>query len=206
MSTFEDNLWADLLSHRGEHVGADTGRRRAQPADQVAARRELRARADQVEDHHRPAGRVRPAKLGLAAAAAAVALVGGFTLLQPGAPAYAVSTAADGSTTVSLEDLTAIGPANAALARAGSRVRVVPMTADCPALQEAALYRGEDWDLPVSHPDGSVTVGKVPEGYTMLLALGDYPGAELGSSFTAPVRDPAPSCLLSPTQDPSRRP
>lgn len=206
MSTFEDNLWADLLSRHGEHEHLDASRRAEQPADEVMARRERRGRTGQVDDHRGQTARLRPARYGLAAAAAAAALVGGLTLLQPGAPAYAVSTAADGSTTVRLEDLTAIQPANAALARAGSRVRVVPMTGDCPALDESALYRGEDWDLPVSHPDGSVTVGKVPEGYTMLLALGDYPGADLGSSFTAPVRDPAPSCLLSPTQDPSRRP
>ncbi|WP_240746788.1 hypothetical protein [Cryptosporangium phraense] len=118
-------------------------------------------------------------------------------------PAYAVTENADGTVTVSIEDVKAIGPANATLSKLGIRVKAVPQTSDCGSLDDLELYRGSDWDLPTTS-GGAVTLGRrVPAGYTVLLSVSDAPGRGLG--FTAPVKNPAPSCVLDPAADPNQR-
>ena len=184
MSRFEDRLLADLLADHGHRL--------------------LPASVEGGQE--RTGGRVRriPRPVALVAAGVLVAGVVGVSLSTTGPAAYAVQTHADGSVTVSLRDVSALVPANDELRRAGAHVVVVPMTEDCAPVAEADYYAGDDWDPPRRGQDGSATVGAVPQGYTVLLALDTYPGGEGGLSFTAPLRDPAPDCLLSPLRDEDR--
>ncbi|WP_033290279.1 hypothetical protein [Amycolatopsis jejuensis] len=116
--------------------------------------------------------------------------------------AYAVTRNTDGSVTVSVREVEALGPANAKLRQFGVRAKAVPMTPDCASLDRAETYRGSNLGLRVDRA-GTVTIGKVPDGYTIL--LGVRPHAEgSGLGYTAPIRDPAPSCLLDPRFDPDR--
>lgn len=150
----------------------------------------------------------RRGRAGLVAAgalAATGAVVAGSLLWGGGSAAYAVTRNADGTVTVSIEDVAAIGPANEELRKFGLRVKAVPMTADCPSLDGAALYRGTDWDAP-DRTGNSVTLSqRIPEGYTVLLAVSRYPNRGTGLGYTGPVQDPAPSCLLDPADDPEYR-
>ena len=147
-------------------------------------------------------------RTGLIAAGALVAtgvVVAGSALWGGGSAAYAVTRNADGTVTVSIEDVAAIGPANEELREFGLRVKAVPMTADCPSLSGAGSYRGSDWVAP-NRTGKSVTLSpRIPEGYTVLLAVSRHPNRGSGLGYTGPVKDPAPSCLLDPADDPEYR-
>ena len=147
-------------------------------------------------------------RTGLVAAGALVAagvVVAGSMLWGGGPAAYAVTRNPDGTVTVSIEDVAAIGPANEELRKFGLRVKAVPMTADCPSLEGAEVYRGADWVAP-DRTGNSVTLSpRIPEGYTVLLAVSRYPNRGSGLGYTGPVKDPAPSCRLDPADDPEYR-
>jgi hypothetical protein len=155
-----------------------------------------------------PSPRRRGRLVWIVAGAAAVAglTIAGMTIFGNSPAAYAVTKNPNGSVTVSIKDIKAIEPANEKLRELGVRVKAVPETADCASLQNHETYKGSDWDIDEASSDGSVTLGpRLPEGYTVLLSVSDQPGRATGLSFTAPVKDPAPSCVLDPAHDPSMR-
>jgi hypothetical protein len=150
-------------------------------------------------------GRGRTGWVAAGALAATGVVVAGSVLWGGGSAAYAVSRNADGTVTVSIEDVAAIGPANEALREFGLRVKAVPMTADCPGVDGATIYRGSDWASP-DRSGNSVTLSpRIPEGYTVLLAVSRHPNRGSGLGYTAPLKDPAPSCVLDPADDPEYR-
>jgi len=180
MTNFEDNLLRDLMVNHGSEL-ARGGRPRAR---RVAFR----------------PGRVVAGMM----AVATVATVG-LTTLGNSPAAYAVTQNPNGTVTVSIQDIQAIGPANAVLQALGVRAKAVPMTSDCESLEGDVTYRGP-FSI-VTDANGSVTLGQnLPVGYTVLLTVDNSPGVGNGLGFSAPVKDPAPSCFLNPRNDPSLQP
>ncbi|MBP2322120.1 hypothetical protein JOF56_002505 [Kibdelosporangium banguiense] len=154
-----------------------------------------------------PSPRRRGRLMWIAAGAAAVAglTIAGLTIFGNAPAAYAVTKNPNGSITVSIKDIKAIDPANEKLRELGVRAKVVPLTSDCASLENRETYQG-DWDLDEDSSDGSITLGpRLPEGYTVLLSVTHQPGRGTGLGFTAPVKDPAPSCVLDPAHDPALR-
>jgi DNA-directed RNA polymerase specialized sigma24 family protein len=155
-----------------------------------------------------PSPRSRGRLVWIAAGAAAVAglTIVGLAIFGNTPIVYAVTKNHNGSVTVSIKDIKAIEPANEKLRELGVRAKAVPQTADCASLENRETYKGSDWDIDETAPDGSVTLGpKLPEGYTVLLSVSGQPGRATGLGFTAPVKDPAPSCVLDPAHDPALR-
>jgi hypothetical protein len=155
-----------------------------------------------------PSPRRRGRLVWIVAGAAAVAglTIAGITIFGNSPAAYAVTKNPNGSVTVSIKDIKAIGPANEKLRELGVRAKAVPETANCASLENHETYKGKDWDIDEDASDGSITVGpRLPEGYTVLLSVSDQPGRDIGLGFTAPVKDPAPSCVLDPAHDPALR-
>jgi hypothetical protein len=179
MTNFQDNLLSDLMVSHGSELTI---------AGRPQARRSAR--------HPR---RIAAGALALAAAAAV-----GITTLGNSPAAYAVTKNPNGTVTVSISDIQAIGPANAELQALGVRAKAVPMTSDCASLEGQATYMGP-FSLPIEEGD-SITLGpNIPAGYTVLITVSDSPGRGTGFGFTAPVKDPAPSCVLDPAADPAER-
>ncbi|KAA2252461.1 hypothetical protein F0L68_36085 [Solihabitans fulvus] len=154
----------------------------------------------------RDRGRGRPVWIAAGAVALAGAAIAGFAAWGGNSPAaYAVTKNSDGTVTVSIKDIKAIDQANAKLREFGVRAKAVPMTANCANPGSADLYHGSDWDIPKPGTD-SVTLGtRIPSGYTILLAVSDLPGRGTGLGFTAPMKDPAPACVLDAASDPGQR-
>jgi len=109
MSKVEDTLWNHLVEHRG--------------ADRAQVRRPVASRP-----------RKRPLAIATAATGGAVvaaALIVSATSSTP--PAYALASHADGSITITLNDLTTGIPAlNARLQQMGINETVIPVTPNCP--------------------------------------------------------------------------
>jgi hypothetical protein len=79
------------------------------------------------------------------------------------------------------------------------------MRSDCASLNNHETYGKSDWDIP-NMSAGSVVLGRrIPDGYTVLLSVSDRPERGTGLGFTAPVKDPAPACVLDPADDPDQR-
>ncbi|WP_241387687.1 hypothetical protein [Rhodococcus sp. CH91] len=152
-----------------------------------------------VEPHRRRT--TRP--LAVAASALAVAgAVSAIALTGTDSPAYAVTLNADDTVTVSIEDVKAVDAANAELQRLGVRATAVAMTDDCSYAEPPDYFEGAEWDSPYAEGD-SVIIGRdIPQGYTVLISVSGKPDRGLG--FTAPVKIPAPSCVLDPASDPEQ--
>jgi hypothetical protein len=180
MTNFQDNLFSELLVKHGAVLESNESR----------GQRSTR----------------RPARIAAGVLAAAAVFAGvGLTALGHSSPAYAVTENPNGTVTVSISDIQAIGPANAELQAMGVRAKAVPMTSDCASLESQATYVGP-FSTPIEQGD-SITIGSdIPVGYTMLLSVLDSSGSGIGFGFTAPVKDPAPSCVLNPTDDPAELP
>jgi hypothetical protein len=180
MTNFQDNLLRDLMVNHGSEL-AKVGHPRAR---RVA---------------------LRPGRFIAGAMAVATVATVGITTLGNSPAAFAVTQNPNGTVTVSIQDIQAIAPANAALQALGVRAKAVPMTSDCASLEGDVTYRGP-FSI-VTGADGSVTLGQnLPVGYTVLLTVDDSPGVGNGLGFSAPVKDPAPSCFLNPVDDPSQQP
>jgi hypothetical protein len=108
MGKFEDQLLGDLMREHG-------------PALATA---------------QRPAPRnKRPVWIAAGAVALAGVVTVGLALVDGGTPAaFAVNQNADGSITVSIDDIAAIDPANKELERLGVPIRAVPSRPDCPRI------------------------------------------------------------------------
>lgn len=192
MSKIEDRLWVDLL-------------------DEPEAERALAAR--------QPSGNLKRARRAPLAAGGLVlvgALLVAVLMLTGGTsatPAYAVALNADGSVTLTLNEVLGVTGANEALEKLGVRVRIARVEAGCAAtadpihgpgepsgqqlmsMVEPQRTAGEGWTI---HPDA------IPQGDTVLitaqLANGGRPVIFRGKAITAVgssiglYRGAAPTC------------
>jgi hypothetical protein len=178
MSTFEDQLWSELVREHGDQMRLH------------GARSTLR--------------RGRPAVLAGTALATAGVLAAGVLVLTATTsppPAYAVTTGGDGTVTVTLNDVSAVTALNAELARDGIRARAVPVTANCP-------HRGFPNAMPAGTNPSTYTItidpADIPAGYTAIVAASEDSSGQVKLAMgTSP--SPGPSCinstpLLSPAQ------
>jgi hypothetical protein len=180
MTNFQDNLLRDLMVNHGSEL-TKGGHPRAR---HVA---------------------FRPGRLIAGVMAVATVATVGVTTLGNSSAAFAVTQNPNGTVTVSIQDIQAIGPANAALQVLGVRAKAVPMTSNCASLEGAQMYMGQ-FQIQ-TNANGSVTLGQdLPVGYTVLLTVDNSPGVGNGLGFSGPVKDPAPSCFLNPRDDPSLQP
>jgi hypothetical protein len=172
MSKVEDTLWNHLV----EHYGAD----RAQVRPPAASR-----------------PRKRPLVIATAATGGVVvaaALIVSATSSAP--PAYALTSHADGSITITLNDLTTGIPAlNTRLKQMGIDETVIPVTRNCPFKTPVLSGPGPGGDL-----SGTITIGpniSEPVGVDAYLAAEQLPDGSIGLGIGG-MKAPLPSCI-SPT-------
>lgn len=179
MSTFEDQLWSELVREHGHQMGLPT----------ITVRPQRR----------RPA-LITGTALAAVGVMAAIVLATGAGTGTP--PAYAVTTNPDGSVTVTLNDVKAITGLNAELARDGIRAKAIPLTADCPT-------RGFPNAMPAGTNPGTYTItvvpADIPAGYTAIVAASQNSSGEVQLAQGA-WPSPGPSCLNSaPLSTPRKR-
>ncbi|MFZ0090930.1 MAG: hypothetical protein WAL63_15575 [Solirubrobacteraceae bacterium] len=143
------------------------------------------------------------ASAGIAALSATLALV--FAGVSS-PPAFAVTTDPDGTTTITLNALSAVGALNAKLAATGVHVRVAPVVPGCNApvhttgsdappatLQAQPQARGDSMQLsPTADPgSGAHRLTNVPAGRTLVLAA-----SKSGLQVVAQInQSTAPACV-----------
>jgi hypothetical protein len=173
MSTFEDNLWDELVrEHQAEYVHP------VRATTSGPARRRL----------------LVGMSLGLAGAATATALA-----LTAGtvAPAFAVTSNPNGTVTVTISQIAGISGANTELAALGVRATAIPIVQGCTAalqrLPKAAS--GGILSQPSSGPLQSITIepSAIPAGDTVVLAAAQNAGAV--QMTDAVVQGVAPACV-----------
>lgn len=171
--SIEDTLWDHLVEHHG--------------ADCVAM-----CSPDRPRTRRRPVV-IGTAATGLAAVAAAATLIVSATASTP--PAYALTPHADGSYTLTINDLaTAVPRIDAEFAKLGINAKAVPVTASCTAQNTTGI--------PLLGPEAmsmsqSVTINNanIPAGNTELIAAEQTSsGVRLSIGNTA---TPLPACLNS---------
>lgn len=138
--------------------------------------------------------------LGAASAAAVLALAG---VSSP--PAFAVSTGADGSVTITLNSLSAVGDLNAKLAAAGLHVRVAEVVPGCNAPVQLAGSTAAPATLQATpgagasavqlsltaDPGAGAVLTNVPDGDTLVLAASQS-GLEAVGQI---AQSDAPACV-----------
>jgi hypothetical protein len=173
MSKVEDILWTHLV----EHHGADLVQVRSAPAS-------------------RP--RIRPLAIATAAtlmAALAAVLIVSATTSTP--PAYALTTHADGSITVLLNNLTTgIPQLNARLHQMGINETVIPVTKNCPFTTPVLSGPGPGGALNEKITLGVKNIAE-PAGVDAYLAAERLPNGSIGLGIGG-MKAPLPSCI-SPT-------
>ncbi len=168
MGTFDEDLWAHLVE---EHH-----------ADRVV----LRSPASK--------GRARPVIMTAGAAAVAVAtlavaLVLSATTSTP--PAYALTSNADGSVTVTIHDLTTAIPAlNARFAQMGIDETVIPVQANC-ATPGPVDYPGATTSETLTISPGRKNLAPGDAG---VLAAEQLPDGKV-AMFVGAMKPPLPSCF-----------
>ena len=184
MTSFEDTVWRQLVEEHG---------------------------ADQIDfPDHRTTRRGRPVAVaattaGLAAVAAAGVLILGATTTTP--PAYALTPHADGSYTLTLNDLTTGIPAiNAKLTRLGIPETVVPVRRGCtaatigvPMVRPIPKDKTHSTGLPPTVRGSqtiTLTATRLPAGVHGYIAAEQRPGGQviLAEGWTS---KPIPSCFPS---------
>lgn len=179
MTTFDDGLWDHLVQQH--HAGQVT----------------LLA-PDSPETAHARAGsllRSGRAKLLAGSSAALAMLAGAAVFVIAGAassPAFAVTTHADGSVTVTIDQIAGIAAANAQLTSLGIPAVVIPMTSSCQSTVDVVR-------IGVSNPataTETIVPNTIPQGDTAILAAAQTSTGtvELG---LAEVRGAVPTCLQS---------
>jgi hypothetical protein len=169
MSTFEDRLWSQLVREHGDHMHL--------PA--------ITARANR-----RGPALITGTALATAVTAAAALLA---ITATTSTPAYAVTSNADGTVTVTLNDISAITALNAKLARDGVRAKAIPLTAGCP-------IRGFPNAMPAGTNPSTYTItivpADIPAGYTAIVAASQESSGQVRLAQGA-WPSPGPSCLAS---------
>lgn len=172
MGKFEDQLWADLMTEHGDSLATE---RRTPPR------------------------RARPATLGVVGVVgtAGLATALALTLTATGAgPAYAVSQNADGSVTVTINQIEGVSGANATLAGLGVRARAMAVNPFCVVtptvwrphrFNEHAVHSGPGQNTLTIEPD------YIPADDTLVLVAEQVNG-RTGLAVLM-VGDPAPACF-----------
>lgn len=173
MSNIEDTLWDHLV----EHHGADRARVRSAATPRTRRRPLV----------------ISTAATGLAAVAAAAVLLVSATTNTP--PAYALTPHADGTYTLTLNDIaTAVPQVNAEFAKLGINATAIPVTSNCTAPDAAKFPLMAPTAVSTSQ---SVTIDNadIPAGLTGVVAAEQTSsGVRLSMGTTA---SPLPSCLNS---------
>jgi hypothetical protein len=172
MSTFEDNLWDELVrEHHAE---------RAHPGRAI---------------NGRPARRrlLAGTSLGLAGAGTAVALA---LTAGTAAPAFAVTSNANGTVTVTINQIAGISGANSELAALGVSARAVPIVQGCTAiLQPLPKGTAPGAVLPAPNMQSfTITPSAIPTGDTVVLAAQLLSGGAVQTT-DALVQGAAPACV-----------
>jgi hypothetical protein len=172
MSTFEDRLWSALVREHGEQM-------HIHPTETTHTKR-----------HARPAILTGTALAGVGVTAAVVLA---FTATTSTPPAFAVTNNADGTVTVTLNDVSAITSLNAQLAREGLDAKAVPLTADCPT-------RGFPHPMPNGTNPSTYTItivpSQIPAGFTAIVAASQNAEGQV-SLVQGAWPSPGPSCVNS---------
>jgi hypothetical protein len=139
-------------------------------------------------------------------ATSAVGIAGAATttavLLGGGSPAYAVTSNANGSVTVSVNKLAGVSAANARLRALDFRVVLVPVGSGCPTLSslpKASWPPGARAGETTRTADGAVTVGvrEIPPGDTALVPVWTQPNGVIYFPVHL-IKGTAPSCVSVP--------
>jgi hypothetical protein len=172
MTDFEDALWERLVEeHDADCVSLEAPRRHA-------SRRPLA---------------IGGGVTALAGATVATVLAIGATTGAP--PAYAMTQNADGTFTVTMNEIaTAIPALNAKFAQLGIEETVVPVTASCTSHMPLVLGPEKMSDTVTVAPGGKW----VPPGYTGVLAAEQLANGQV-AMFVGTVKPPVPSCFSATT-------
>jgi len=189
MSDFQERLWSELVR---EHV--------AVLSYPTAARNRLRPLPilEPALPLTRGWGPARGKRLLWVLAALLVTLVVASTITDNEATtsaAYAVTENADGTISVSIDELTGVSGANAQLAKLGAPARVVPVQAGCPQ-PEGGVATPPSLSGVVAHIQGqgiAIDPSAIPAGDVLVLAAKQV-GTEvwLGDRL---YRGAAPPCI-----------
>ncbi len=179
MTNFDDQLWSYLVTEHGaDHVSP------APPVTLSHRRRPLLAGFGAA---------------GLAAITAGVVIALTATSATP--PAFAVTNNHDGTATVTLRQISAIGALNARLTALGIRAKAVPVRADCGA-KDQVLLGYSHWKTSL---DYKVTVGNrwLDPGYTAIMAVKQTPSG-VEATFAAVPTTVVPHCVPDKVLPPPR--
>jgi hypothetical protein len=173
MSTFEDRLWSQLVEEHGD---------------------ELRSSHTMTAPGHRR--RRRPALVtgtALAGAGLAAAAVVAITATTSTPPAFAVTDHADGTVSVTLNDISDLTALNAELARDGIPAKAVPLSQTCPVHAPMVIMpSGTD---PNTYAI-TIVPSQIPAGYTGILAASQTASGRVELVMGA-IKPPAPPCFNS---------
>ncbi|HEU0251172.1 MAG TPA: hypothetical protein VFR48_10650 [Solirubrobacteraceae bacterium] len=196
MSRFQERLWDELVREHATALACPTGSRDLVPRlTIVEPRPAARLRTGALRSRGLS---LRPRRLvvGLAALAAIVATVSILTTTgtTPSA-AYAVTQNADGTVTVTIDELLGIAGANSQLEKLGVRATVIPVQAGCSASGQIVPYPPPLFGR-LTHPSGqgvAIRPDLIPAGETLVLAARRI-GIAIGMT-SALYRGPVPSCV-----------
>jgi hypothetical protein len=187
MSTFEDQLWSQLVRDRGEQMAAAAGAAAALASSVSVTTPTPRRRLDVR----------RPALVtGTAVSIAGIATAGVFALSAAPA-AFAVTKNSDGTVTITLNDLASLPALNQRLSQDGIPVTAVPMNATCPASGSISV-------MPSSRPAGpqpaksaiAIDATQIPTGEVGVLGATETSSGRV-ELVAGAVTPPAPPCLNS---------
>ncbi len=194
MTSFEDQLWSDLVAEHGDRMRAFSTQTTALAGSMTAVR----------APHARRVRRTAMlAGTALATAGATTAAVLALTASST-PPAFAVTDNNDGTITVTLREISGVAGLNAEFARRGLNARAVPFSATCPVKGYAnALPAGTNLDTFTVTLDPRM----IPDGYTAVVAATQTASGTVELTQGA-VPSPAPACFSTevPTQLPLKGP
>jgi hypothetical protein len=178
MTSFDDGLWNHLVQqHDASHVTLTAP---DSPNASHATRTGSLLRSGRV-------------KILAGSSAALVTLAAAAVVLLAGAtspPAYAVTSSADGSVTVTINQIAGISAANAQLSSLGVHAVVVPMSASCQSTVDVVR-------IGVSNPataTETVVPAMIPEGDTAILAAAQTSAGTVELAL-GEVSGAAPTCV-----------
>lgn len=187
MSTFEDQLWSQLVHERGEQMRAASAATAALAASASVTTRTSRRR----RDVRRPALLTGTA-LGIAGIATA-----GVLALSAAPAAFAVVKNSDGTVTITLNELSSLAALNQKLSQEGIPFTAVPMSTTCPASGSISILPSSPRE-PAQPPKSAITIDatQIPNGDVGVLGATETSSGrvELVAGAATP---PTPSCLNS---------
>jgi hypothetical protein len=142
-------------------------------------------------------GRILVGSIGLAAVALAVLVL---TATNATPPAWAVADHHDGTATVTLRQISAIGPLNARLTELGIRSKAVPVRANC---KDRIPLGYSHWKTSLGY---KVTIGNrwLQPGWTGIMAVKQDPHGGIDAAFAAVPPGHVPDCVSDVVLQPLR--